>query len=751
MVTDQQVRRLRRLDLRGLPQGQAAAKAGMDDKTARKYRRLGKLPSEVRRMDRDYRTRPDPFAEVWPQLEALLRVNPGLEAKTLFDDLQRRFPGRFADGQLRTLQRRLKQWRALEGSAKEVFFAQVHYPGRLCASDFTHCTDLQVTIAGAPFDHLIYHFVLTYSNWETGTICFAESYESLSEGLQNALGDLGGAPQLHRTDRLTAAIPPGTEGSAAFRQRYQALLRHYGLAGQAIQAGHGNENGDVEQSHWQFKRALDQALMLRGGRDFVSRADYEAFLRRLFDQRNAGRRQRLAEEPPLLRPLPARRLESCRRLRVRVDRGSTIHVVGNTYSVASRLIGERVEARLYAERVEVWYGQRLVESLPRLRGRGKHRIEYRHVIDWLVRKPGAFTDYRYRRDLFPSSRFRLAYDVLAERQPERAAREYLHILHLAARRSESGVEAALTRLLEAGQPPSASAVEAELNRSDKDMSPTQVTVGSVDLASYDALLGGKEANDDEWRRAEDAGGVLEGIAPAGVPVGLRGAGAAGAAGGAELRAVPAGSGAAGVPGAAGAADGAAAARLASAVGEELAGSGPEASAGEGGSAGAVAVGGIVRGSTGERAGIRSTGIGEDAFTVRGGPGAGAVGAAGAVLGDGAAGAGTARGQAGSEIEPGAEASVGLRGSDPGRPGLRATEPGGDGGAVHAAGGALRAGQRVADEQPAVFGLGGDLQGRDDDGGGHRPPGASLRDRGAEHPELPGGAGEEGEARPAVGD
>ena len=452
MVTDQQVRRLRRLDLRGLPQERAADKAGIDPKTARKYRRLGKLPSEVRRMNRDYRTRPDPFAEVWPQLEEQLRLNPGLEAKTLFADLQRRFPGRFADGQLRTLQRRIKQWRALAGPAKEVFFAQVHHPGRLCASDFTHCTDLRVTIAGVPFDHLIYHFVLTYSNWETGTICFAESYESLSEGLQNALWELGGVPQLHRTDRLTAAIPPGTEGSASFTQRYQALLRHYGLTGQAIQAAHAHENGDVEQSHRQFKRALDQALMLRGGRNFLSQAAYEAFLHRLFGQLNAGRQTRLEEELPLLCPLPPRRLESCKRVPVRVDRGSTIHVQGNTYSVASRLIGERVEARLYAERVEVWYAQRLVEGLPRPRGRGKHRVGYRHVIDWLVRKPGAFAGYRYRQDLFPSSRFRMAYDALRERQPGRASKEYLEVLYLAARESEAGVEAVLEQLLRAGAP-----------------------------------------------------------------------------------------------------------------------------------------------------------------------------------------------------------------------------------------------------------------------------------------------------------
>ncbi len=322
---------------------------------------------------------------------------------------------------MRTLQRRVKQWRAEHGPAREVFFAQVHTPGRLAATDFTHCTELGVTINGSPFAHLIYHFVLTYSNWETGTVCFSESYESLSEGLQNALWELGGVPQVHRTDRLTAAVQPGVEDKEAFKQRYQALLRHYGLQGQAIQAGKGNENGDVEQSHRQFKRAVDQALMLRGSRDFPGRDGYGAFLREMFDQQNAGRAARLAEERALLRPLPGHRLEACKRLKVRVESGSTIRVEGNVYSVASRLIGESVEVRLYAEHVEVFYGQKRLEQLPRLRGRGKHRIDYRHVIDWLVRKPGAFADYRYRADLFPSSRFRMAYDLLQQRQPRRAA------------------------------------------------------------------------------------------------------------------------------------------------------------------------------------------------------------------------------------------------------------------------------------------------------------------------------------------
>jgi hypothetical protein len=535
MITDQQVRKLRRLDGNGVPKEIAAFRAGMDAKTARKYRRLGKLPSEVKTMDRDWRTHPDAFAEVWPDLELLLQSYPRLLAKTLFADLQRRFPGRFANGQLRTLQRRLKCWRAENGPAKEIFFAQVHHPGRLAASDFTHCTDLGVTINGNPFAHLIYHFVLTYSNWETGTVCFSESLESLSEGLQNALWELGGVPQWHRTDRLTAAVQPGVEGQEAFKQRYQSLLRHYGLQGQAIQAGKGNENGDAEQSHHQFKRALDQALMLRGSREFPGREEYTAFLRQMFEEQNVGRAGRLAEERALLQPLPGHRLEACKRVRVRVETGSLIKVEGNIYSVASRLIGEWVQTRLYAERVEVWYGQKLLESLPRLRGRRKHKVDYRHVIDWLVRKPGAFADYRYRNDLFPSSHFRMVYDVLCERQPERAAKEYLQILYLAARQGETGVEAALKLMLEEGGPLDAAAVAERLRQQDQIPLATEVTVPPVDLRLYDALLDGKEAEDGaERERQGNAGGLPEGIAPAGLPVELPGDGPAGPTGVAEL-------------------------------------------------------------------------------------------------------------------------------------------------------------------------------------------------------------------------
>src|SRR5438270_3760906 len=446
MVTDRQFRRLRKLLQTESTLANAADRADVDEKTARKYRDSDLLPGQ-RRVPHTWRTREDPFRDVWAELADQLRLNPGLQAKTLFLDLQRRYPGRFPDVQLRCLQRRIKLWRALEGPPREVFFAQVHEPGRLAESDFTCMAKLGVTILGEPFDHLVYHFVLTYSNWEAGTVCFSESFESLSEGLQNALWELGGVPRRHRTDRLTAAVnsDPDLE---MFTRRYRGLLAHYGLEGQAIQPRQANENGDVEQRQHRCKKAGDQALMLRGSRDFASRGDYQLFLKKLMAGRNANRRERFAEEMAVLLALPPRRLEMARRLKARVDSGSTIHVGGNTYSLPSRLIGEQVDVHVGAEALDIWHGARKIDTLPRLRGRGQHRIEYRHVIDWLVRKPGAFEEYRYRDSMFPTSRFRMAYDTLKDRRPGRAVKDYLAILQLAAQEGECRVDDALRLLLD---------------------------------------------------------------------------------------------------------------------------------------------------------------------------------------------------------------------------------------------------------------------------------------------------------------
>jgi len=137
-------------------------------------------------------------------------------------------------------------------------------------------------------------------------------------------------------------------------------MRYYGPTAEKIRAGHGNENGDVEQRRHRFKRAVEQELLLGGSRDFASGDAYRSFLQALFARLNAGRRQRLAEEMAAMRELPERRMESAKRERVKVDSGSLIYVDRNVYSVPSRLIREVVEARLTMDRVEVWYGQRKV-------------------------------------------------------------------------------------------------------------------------------------------------------------------------------------------------------------------------------------------------------------------------------------------------------------------------------------------------------------------------------------------------------
>ena len=492
MVTDRQVRRLRKLMHTEKTKAAAADKAGMDEMTARKYMGLDRLPSEIKK-EHTWRTRGDPFEEVWEDLRKLLQINPGLEAKTLFDELQRRYRGRFADGQLRTLQRHVKRWRALEGPPKEVFFDQEHHPGKLCQSDFTSMKDLGITIAKQLFEHLLYHFVLPYSDWETGAPCFSESLEALSLGLQNALWELGGVPQAHQSDRLSAAVHK-LDHPEEFTQRYAALLRHYGLKGRKTQPNSPHENGDIEQRHYRFKKAVDQALMLRGSRDFETRKDYEAFLREIFMQLNAGRKARFQQEVKTFRRLPRQRFPACRREDVRVSGGSTIRAGRNIYSVNSRLIGERVQVRLYAEHIEVWYAQRCVEKIPRLRGEGKHRIQYRHIIEWLVRKPGAFENYRYREDLYPSSRFRMFYDGLKSRHTvHKAAKEYLGVLYLAATEGESLVDRALESLLRLGGPISASELKMIVSHWKASPPPkAQVHIEKVDLKSYDGLLDEKE-------------------------------------------------------------------------------------------------------------------------------------------------------------------------------------------------------------------------------------------------------------------
>jgi hypothetical protein len=622
----------------------------MDPKTARKYRDLGELPSEAA-TPHTWRTRPDPLSEVWPALVELLEREPGLQAKTLVDWLQRTYPDQDWQQRRRTVERRVRQWKAQHGPAKEVFFSQMHEPGRLGSSDFTHMDELRVTIQGQPLAHLLYHFVLTYSNWEHVTLCFSESFASLSVGWQNALWELGAVPERHRTDRMTLAVHHDGNPEQ-YTSRYQSLMRHYGVTPEATNAYSGHENGDCEQSHRRFKEAVEQELLLRGSRDFADREEYQQWLRALVRRRNVSRAEKFQQELARLCPLPERRLETLERQRVRVGQGSTIQVKKNTYSVPSRLRGEWVDAHIGADTIAVWYAGTLVQTMERLRGQSNHRIDYRHVIDWLVRKPGAFARYVYREDLYPTVIFRRAYDALLAQQPGRADREYVRLLYLAAHDGETRVAEALAKLLDQGRPVSEQAVRTLLGSDTQLSVAAQVSVPTVDLRLYDTLLdgaalgmsdiamsvnvsdlarlpvaGNKEVSDEHGR---DGGvdALPAGTAPGNGAEPVRSGGTPGDGGDLELPGLPAGTGRARVPAAATQPDRAAAEDVAVAPGEELGGAGPEASAGESGAAVARPVERGLSGPARECAGVWPARLGQDARPERGVPGVGAGGPSG---------------------------------------------------------------------------------------------------------------------------
>jgi len=486
MKTDSEVLLMKRERLKGKTQEQAAARAGMSTRTARKYERAGTLPSQLKQ-PRTHCTRPNPFADDWAWVCAQLERDPALQAKTLFAELTQRAPERYQPGQLRTLQRHMATWRAHHGPAHDVIFEQVHQPGILGQSDFTHMDDLAITLANIPFPHLLYHFVLTYSNIEAVHLCFSESFEALAEGLEACLWQIGGVPQRHRTDNLSAAVYRIERGDRQYTERYQALMTHYAMQPSTNQPGEAHENGDVEQSHYRLKEAVDQALRLRGSRDFADRVAYLRFLHDLVRRRNQTRQARWSEEREQLAPLPNRPLEPTQDLRVTVSRFSTIRVLRNIYSVPARLIGHTLLVRVRAETLELYLGASCLHRIPRLRGYGQHQIDYRHIIDSLVRKPGAFAQYRYRDELFPSLPFRRAYDRLLLQQPHRADQQYVRLLHLAASTSEADVEAALCLLLETDTTPTVDAVR-DLVRGQPNLPIPVLAAPVLDLSSYDQLL-----------------------------------------------------------------------------------------------------------------------------------------------------------------------------------------------------------------------------------------------------------------------
>lgn len=476
--------------MKGQNQDPSAAVAGFSTRSGQRWEK-GPLPSQRKKV-RTWRTRPDPFAEVWEdEVVPLLRHDKErkLQAKTIIKDLRRKHPGHYPRSLVRTMQRRMRDWRALNGSDKEVVFPQDHPPGREAAFDFTHADKLGITILGEPFNHLLFTLKASYGKWWYAELALGETWEAMNQGLQNAMWEAGGVYEVWRHDNLSAAIRElKRSGGRTLTTRYKALTDHYDVKSSRIKPRHPQENGGAEKTNDLLKTDMDQALQLRGHRDFETVDSYIAFVREIVAEHNAAHAATIEMEREFLRPLPSCRIPVFTTFKPIVRTWSTIRVAKRWYSVPSRLIGHELEVRQYPNYLEVFYKGKLTLELPRLRGNHEVRIDYRHVIWSLVRKPGAFSRYKFREELFPSLAFRRAYDALVTWRGERADVEYVRILHLAASTMEGPVERALVELLGLGKRFDYAAVKALA--APEPVSVPEVRIGAVDLAQYDQMLGG---------------------------------------------------------------------------------------------------------------------------------------------------------------------------------------------------------------------------------------------------------------------
>lgn len=482
-ITNQQVKLLMK-KLKKHNQELAAAKSGMSVNTARKYIKSGELPSDAQK-PHTWRTRTDVFSDDWPELSKMLERAPGLEAKTLIDYLIRRAPEKYNQGHLRTLQRRVRDWRAVFGTSKPVIFRQDIQPGKQSQSDFTCMNALSITINGQPFKHLLFHFILPFSRWESINLCFSESFESLICGFEKAVWELGYVAGEHRTDNLTAATK-AMGSRREFTERWQLVMAHYQIRPTTNNPGVSHENGSIEKSHDTLKSAIDQMLMLRGSRDFTTQTDYLTFLNAIVAGRNKYRMDQFEKEADLLQDLPDRKWHSPVIISARVSSSSTIQIMDKPYSVPSRLIHYTLKAYVYPDEIILFYGNKQLQCMPRSHGDPMDGINYRHLIDSLVRKPSAFANYHYHEAFFPRQPFRRAYDALCSRRPASADKTYLKLLQLAKIQSEQQVCDAIELLLEAGQLPLLEDVKDLIDVHQKERRAVHVMEPS--LADYDCLL-----------------------------------------------------------------------------------------------------------------------------------------------------------------------------------------------------------------------------------------------------------------------
>ena len=355
-------------------------------------------------------------------------------------------------------------------------------------TDFTHLGELELTVCNEPVREILCHQVLPYSNWEWGTLCLSESLLALRRGLQSALFELGRIPKAHQTDNSTSATHSLESSKRDFNEDYVKLVKHFKMEPWKTAVGQKEQNGDIEAANGALKRALKQRLLIRGSRDFAGFEELERWIQEAMKKRNHLRRERISTEMRKMRQLDVKRLAEYDDIRCRVTKASTISVKNNTYSVPSRLINELVQVRISERMIEVRFKGKIQLKCDRLIGEGKARIDYRHIIWTLVRKPNAFARYRHREAMFPSLVFRQAYDDLEKAYGvgRRADLSYLKLLHLAAATMESEVQTALELLQEAGEVPDSDSVK-RLVGDDKVDVPAMAPL-EADLKIYDELL-----------------------------------------------------------------------------------------------------------------------------------------------------------------------------------------------------------------------------------------------------------------------
>jgi hypothetical protein len=485
----------------------AAAGAGLSTATAYRIERDPRLPSQKTQLRG--RRRPDPLAEIYDrEVVPLLQAAPAIRSVAIFEEMQRRHPD-LPDGVRRTLERRIRSWRALHGPERDVIFRQVHEPGRLGLSDFTEMDDLGVIVAGTRLDHRLYHFRLVFSGFEHAHVILGgESYVALAEGLQNALWALGGSPAAHRSDSLSAAFRNlDADTRADLTRRYEALCGHYRMEPTRNNRGEAHENGSVESAHGHLKSAIEDALLMRGSRAFEDLTDYRRFIDEIVSRKNGRNARRIDLERAALQKLPDRRTGDYEETIVAITSSGGFALRKVFYTVPSRLIGQRLRVRLFDDRLELFIGGTALMTLPRGRpgrdGKRGHVVDYRHVIHALKRKPAALLNLAYREQLFPRDAYRHMFDHLLARMPERSACRTMVALLLLAH--ERGCEAELAELLDAdraaGQLPDIAGLRTRFAPDPASLPDIHVQI--VPLAAYQDLLDGPD------RPAITPGPVLE--------------------------------------------------------------------------------------------------------------------------------------------------------------------------------------------------------------------------------------------------